>query len=164
MRFDVAIGNVVSIFDNRDDYEYFLYAMRFTAKTVKFLSPEEWLAVVTQYEYLRKYAQHKYCMVYNNKYFTDQIEKLIEKMESEGKDMSDSTKLLILMSKQLLVISEKLDAISEKIDNIDTEIDTDAIADAINENLEVSVSVDDIDAEEIAEKIIEALDTDNLFN
>ena len=142
MRFDVAIGNVVSIFDNRDDYKNFLHAMESIVKAVKFLSPEEWLDIAIQHESIRKYVEHHYCFAYDSEYFIDQIKQIIKKSESSGKIMSDSATFLILISKQLIVISEKLNILSEKVDTI---INTDDIAD------------------EISEKIIEALDVDNLF-
>lgn len=142
MRFDVAIGNLVSIFDTREDYRNFLHAMESIAKTVKFLSPEEWLNIAIQHENIRKYVEHHYCFAYDSEYFINQIKQIIKKSEGSDKIMSDSATLLILISKQLIVVSEKLSILSEKVDTI---INTDDIAD------------------EISEKIIEALDVDNLF-
>lgn len=145
MRFDVAIGNVVQIFNTSKEYRNLLHTMELIAKTVNFISPEDWLDIAIQHEHIRKYVEHHYCFAYDSEYFINQIKQIIKKSESSGKIMSDSAKLLMLISKQIIVISEKLDILSEKVDNLDAIINTDDIAD------------------EISEKIIEVLDVDNLF-
>ena len=43
MKFGVVVGNIVSIFEYKDDYERFTYMMRSMSKIVKLMSPEEWV-------------------------------------------------------------------------------------------------------------------------
>ena len=151
MKFDIVIGNVVTIFNDKESYEDFIQTTYYIADSVELISPEEWVDIAIKYNYIKNYAENKYCKVYNRNYFTDQIKEMLESKEDV---MNNSAKLLILISKQILVISEKLDDVIERLDSINTEIDTDAIADAITDN---------IDNEELAEKIIQSLDVDKLL-
>ena len=57
MKFGVVVGNIVSIFEYKDDYERFTYMMRSMSKIVKLMSPEEWVNNMSQYEYMKNYIE-----------------------------------------------------------------------------------------------------------
>lgn len=64
MKFDVVVGNVVPIFDKEEQYERFKRDMHHIGKIVRFMEPEEWVAVFSNYPQIGLYAEIKYVVTY----------------------------------------------------------------------------------------------------
>lgn len=136
MKFDVVIGNVVTLFADKRDYDAFERLLHCIGKVTRLVEPLEWLNIFRQYEECMPYAIIKYTIVYDNEYLTRQIEAILEEQEGRCEAMTDSEKLLMLISQQILVLSKKVDNLVEKVDGIDyPEIDTDEMVDEIAEKV-----------------------------
>ena len=154
MKFDVVIGNVVTLFNNKHDYDDFERWMHHIGKITRFIEPIEWLNIFRQYGECMPYAIVEYTTIYDNEYLTRQIETILEEQESRCETMTDSEKLLMLISQQILVLSKKVDTLVEKVDEstdkLDSldypEIDTDEMADEIAEKVIDEIKEGYIDA------------------
>lgn len=160
MKLNVVIGNIFNQCNSKLEYDYLKQMLDHCADTVKIITPEQWLEIVLQYGNDKGYAEIKYCKLFDNNYFINQINNLVLKIERENKQMNDSLKLLILISKQLTMLSEKVDALSEKIDNLADDVDMDSLRSDLEDMISSNI---DIDADSIANSIVEALDIDNLM-
>lgn len=155
MKFDVVVGNVVPVFDKKERYEQFKGNMRHVGKIVRFMEPEEWGAVFSNYPQIGLYAEIKYVVAYDTKHFINQINYIISNIEEGVRTVNNDTELLVLISKQIIALSEEVDSLSEAVSNIDAQIscDEDYLAEQIVEHMPDLP----IDCEALSEKIAEHL-------
>lgn len=155
LKFDVVVGNVVPIFDKREWYERFKRDMQYVGRLVRFMEPEEWVAVFSNYPQIGLYAEIKYAVAYDPKHFIYQINYIIGNIEKGVRTVNDDTELLVLLSKQIIALSEKVDSLSDAVSNIDAQIscDEDYLAEQIAEHMPDLP----IDCEALAEQIAEQL-------
>ena len=155
MKFDVVVGNVVPIFDKREQYERFKWGMHHVGRIVEFMEPEDWVVVFSDYPQIGLYAEIKYTVAYDPKHFINQINYIIGNIEKGVRTVNDDTELLVLLSKQIVALSENVERLSEAISNIDAQIscDEDYLAEQIAEHMPALP----IDCESLAEQIAEQL-------
>ena len=149
MKFDVVIGNVVTLFNNKHDYDDFERWMHYISKVTRLVEPLEWLNIFRQCDECMPYVIIKYTIAYDNEYLTRQIEAILEEQEGRCGAMTDSEKLLMLISQQILVLSKKVDTLVEKVDESTEKldcIDTDEMADEIAEKVIDEIKEGYIDA------------------
>ena len=137
MKFDMVVGNVIPIFGSREQCERFKRYMQYLGRTVQFLEPEQWIAVFSDYPQIGLYAEIKYALAYDPKYFINQITYITGNIERRIRTVGDDTELLVLLSKQIVALSENVERLSEAVSNIDTQIscDEDYLAEQIAEQL-----------------------------
>lgn len=143
MKFDVVIGNVATLFDNKHDYDAFERWLHYISKVTMLIEPLEWLNIFRQCDECMPYAIIKYTIAYDNGYLTRQIEAILEEQEGRCGAMTDSEKLLMLISQQILVLSKKVDNLAEKVDESTKRLD--------------DLDYHEIDTDEIAEKVIDEI-------